>query len=220
MLNGLLGKKLGMTRIFTEDGRWIDVTLVEAGPCTVVQRKSQESDGYDSVQLGFGEINERRLTKPLRGHFAKNGVRPKRTLREFRVDKTSELKPGDEVRVDIFQTGDVVDVSGTSKGKGFAGGIKRHGWKGGPATHGSNSHRGPGSIGQSADPGRVIKGKNLPGHMGSERVTTQNLEVVDVDASKNLLVVRGCVPGAPGGLVTVKKSVKAAVAAGSRKGAK
>jgi len=220
MLNGLLGKKLGMTRIFTEDGRWVEVTILEAGPCTVVQRKRQDSDGYDSVQLGFGDVSERRLTKPLRGHFEKNGVAPKRALREFRVDKASELKPGDEVRVDIFQAGDIVDVSGTSKGKGFAGGIKRHGWKGGPATHGSNFHRAPGSIGQSADPGRVIKGKTMPGHMGSIRVTTQNLEVVDVDAAKNLLVVRGAIPGAPGGLVMVKKSVKAAAAASSRKGAK
>jgi large subunit ribosomal protein L3 len=220
MLNGILGKKLGMTRIFTEDGRWVDVTILEAGPCTVVQRKRQDSEGYDSVQLGFGDVNERRLTKPLRGHFQKSGVAPKRALREFRVDKASELKPGDEVRVDIFQAGDIVDVSGTSKGKGFAGGMKRHGWKGGPATHGSNFHRAPGSIGQSADPGHVIKGKTMPGHMGNERVTTQNLEVVDVDAAKNLLVVRGAIPGAPGGLVMVRKSVKAAAAASSRKGAK
>lgn len=220
MLNGLLGKKLGMTRIFTEDGRWIDVTLLEAGPCMVVQRKNQDREGYDSVQLGFGDVSERRLTKPLRGHFAKNGLSPKRALREFRVDKSSELKPGDEVRVDIFQAGDIVDVSGTSKGKGFAGGMKRHGWKGGPGSHGSNFHRRPGSIGQSADPGRVIKGKTLPGQMGNVRVTTQNLEVVDVDASKNLLVVRGAIPGAPGGYVMVQKSVKAAASAASKKGAK
>jgi len=127
MLNGLLGKKLGMTRIFTEDGRWIDVTLVEAGPCTVVQRKTQNHEGYDSVQLGFGEVSERRLTKPLQGHFARVGVAPKRTLKEFRVEGNSELKPGDEIRVDIFQAGDRVDISGTSKGKGFQGGQKRHG---------------------------------------------------------------------------------------------
>jgi len=220
MLNGMLGKKLGMTRIFTEDGRWIDVTLVEAGPCTVVQRKTQDREGYDSVQLGFEDVAERHLTKPLTGHFAKAGVRPQRKLREFRVEKANPLKPGDEIRVDIFQAGDRVDVCGTSKGKGFAGGIKRHGWSGGPGTHGSNFHRRPGSIGQSADPGHVIKGKTLPGHMGAERVTTQNLEVVDVDVAKNLLVVRGCVPGAPGGYVIVKKSVKAAPAAGSKKGAK
>jgi len=231
MLNGLLGKKLGMTRIFTEDGRWIDVTLVEAGPCLVVQRKTQDKEGYDAVQLGYGDVSERKLTKPLKGHFAKTGVAPKRTLREFRVEKASELKAGDEIRADIFKTGDRVDVVGTSKGKGFQGGIKRHGWGGGPGSHGSNFHRRPGSIGQSADPGRVLKGKTLPGHMGSERVTTQNLEIVDVDMDKNLLVVRGAVPGANGGYVVVKKTVKVvrvpkhvptpkAAASGARKGGK
>ena len=219
MLNGLLGRKLGMTRIFTEDGRWIEVTLLEAGPCTVVQRKTQGREGYSAVQLGFGEAEERRVKKPQRGHFAKQGVSPKHTLREFRVGEDDELEPGDEVRVDIFEAGDRVDVSGTSKGKGFAGGVKRHGWSGGPATHGSNFHRRPGSIGQSADPGRVIKGRTMPGHMGNARVTTQNLEVVDVNVDKNLLVVRGAVPGANGGLVTVRKSVKALLASG-KKGAK
>jgi large subunit ribosomal protein L3 len=219
MLNGLLGKKLGMTRIFTEDGRWIEVTLLEAGPCLVVQRKTQEHEGYDAVQLGFGDANERRLTKPLLGHFKKAGVAIKRALREFRVEKDNGLKPGDEIRVDIFKAGDRVDVSGTSKGKGFAGGIKRHHWSGGPGTHGSNFHRRPGSIGQSASPGHVLKGKTLPGHMGDERVTTQNLEVVNVDPTKNLIAVRGSVPGAPGGLIVVKKSVKV-VTHGSKKGAK
>jgi len=215
VLSGLLGKKLGMTRVFTEDGRWIEVTLLEAGPCTVVQRKTLEKEGYDAVQLGFGEVKEHRVTKPVQGHFAKNGVTPKRTLREFRVTTDSSLKPGDEVRADIFQTGDRVDVSGTSKGKGFAGGIKRFSWSGGPATHGSNFHRGPGSIGQSASPGKVIKGKSLPGHMGNAGVTTQNLEVVNVDTDKNLIVVRGSVPGANGGFVVVKKSVKFASGAKS-----
>lgn len=219
MLNGILGKKLGMTRIFTEDGRWIEVTLLEAGPCLVVQRKTQEREGYEAVQLGFGDANERRLTKPLLGHFKKAGVAIKRTLREFRVDKDNVLKPGDEIRVDIFKAGDRVDVSGTSKGKGFAGGIKRHHWSGGPGSHGSNFHRRPGSIGQSASPGHVIKGKTLPGHMGDERVTTQNLEVVNVDPTKNLIAVRGSVPGAPGGLIVVKKSVKV-LARASKKGAK
>ena len=219
MLNGLLGKKLGMTRIFTEDGRWIEVTLLEAGPCMVVQRKTQAQEGYDAVQIGYGEANKRRLTKPLQGHFRKAGVPPRRALREFRVERDSALKPGDEVRVDIFKAGDRVDVSGTSKGKGFAGGIKRHAWSGGPGTHGSNFHRAPGSIGASADPGRVIKGKTLPGHMGNEGVTTQNLEVVNVDPTKNLIVVRGSVPGAPGGLVVVKKTVKVGTRS-SKKGAK
>ncbi|HOZ47667.1 MAG TPA: 50S ribosomal protein L3 [Candidatus Hydrogenedentes bacterium] len=208
MVKGMLGKKLGMTRIFAEDGCWIEVTLLEAGPCTVVQRKTRETDGYDAVQIGFGDVKEGRCTKPLRGHFARAGLSPKRYLREFRVADDSELKPGDEVRVDIFRVGDHVDVSGTSKGKGFAGVIKRHKFQGGPGTHGSNFHRAPGSIGQSADPSKVIKGKRLPGRMGNQRITTQNLEVVKVDADKNLIVVRGCVPGANGGMVVVRESVK------------
>lgn len=210
MVNGLLGKKLGMTRVFTEDGRWIEVTVLEAGPCTVIQRKTKDKDGYDSVQLGFGELKESRCTKPLQGHFKKGGVGPKRTLREFRVDVGSELKPGDEITADIFHAGDRVDVFGTSKGKGFAGVIKRHGHSGGPGGHGSHFHRAPGSIGMSADPARVLKNTKLPGHMGNERVTVQNLEVVDVDASKNLLLVRGSIPGATGGVVTVSMSVKGA----------
>lgn len=208
MVRGMLGKKLGMTRLFTEDGRWVDVTLLEAGPCLVVQRKTQETDGYEAVQVGYGDVAERRCTKPQRGHFAKAGVAPKRYVREFRVDKGDGLKPGDEIRADIFNVGDRVDVSGTSKGKGFAGVTKRHGMKGGPETHGSNFHRRVGSIGSSADPSKVFKGKRLPGRMGNERITTQNLEIVTVDASKNLLVVRGCVPGANGGMVVLRQSVK------------
>ena len=210
MVNGLLGRKLGMTRVFTAEGLWLDVTLVEAGPCTVVQRKTEDHDGYEAVQVGFGERKERRTTKPLLGHFKKSGVPAKRLLREFRVEANSELKPGDEIRTDIFKTGDRVDVSGTSKGKGFAGVIKRHGFKGGPGGHGSHLHRAPGSIGQSADPAKVYKGKRMPGHMGNVRKTTQNLEVVDVDPDKNLLVVRGAVPGANGGFVVVRHSVKGA----------
>jgi large subunit ribosomal protein L3 len=210
MLNGLLGKKLGMTRMFTEDGRWMDVTLVEAGPCTVVQRKTQGKEGYDAVQVGYGELKKSRINKPTSGHFAKANVAPKRTLREFRIEAASELKPGDEIRADIFQAGDRVDVSGETKGKGFAGVMKRHGYHGGPGGHGSNFHRAPGSIGQSADPAEVIKNKGLPGHMGTNRVTVQNLEVLNVDVEKNLVVVRGCIPGANGGMVLVKKSVKGA----------
>ncbi|MDQ1257034.1 MAG: large subunit ribosomal protein [Candidatus Hydrogenedentes bacterium] len=210
MVMGILGKKLGMTRIFTEDGRWIEVTLLEAGPCPVVQRKTFDTDGYDAVQVGFGEIKEKRCKKPLRGHFAKTGIAPRRHLREFRVEVSDELKPGDELRADMFKAGDRVDVCGTSKGKGFAGCHKRHAFAGGPGTHGSNFHRAPGSIGQSADPSKVVKGKRLPGHMGDVRITTQNLEVVNVDAAKNLIAVRGCVPGANGGLVVVRQSVKSA----------
>lgn len=210
MTTGLIGKKLGMTRIFTEDGRWIDVTVLEAGPCTVVQRKTLDKDGYDAVQIGFGEVKETRCNKPLSGHFAKAGLSPKRTLRELRIEESSELKMGDEIKADIFSLGDRVDVSGTSKGKGFAGVMKRHGYHGGPGTHGSNFHRRPGAIGQSADPARVFKGKGMPGHMGNRKVTVQNLEIVTVDADRNLLIVRGCVPGANGGVVMVNKSVKGA----------
>lgn len=208
----LLGRKIGMTRVFTQDGRWIDVTLLEAGPCTVVQRKTETKDGYDAVQVGFGAVKEKRCPKPQLGHFAKAGVPPARTLREFRIANASELKPGDQIRVDIFQKGDHVDISGTSKGRGFAGVHKRHGFAGGPGGHGSTFHRRPGAIGQSATPSRTFKNLRMPGHMGSERITTQNLEVIDVDAANNLLIVRGCVPGANGGLVEVKKSVKAAAA--------
>lgn len=210
MVRGMLGKKLGMTRVFTADGRWIDVTLLEAGPCTVVQRKKRDRDGYEAVQVGFGEAKVRRCAKPLQGHFAKAGVAPKRVLREFRVEESDELKPGDEVRADIFHVGDRIDVSGTSKGKGTAGVMKRHGMKGGPGTHGSTFHRRPGSIGASADPSHVNKGTRMGGHMGCDRVTTQNLEVINVDAAKNLLVVRGSVPGAKGGVVVVQQSVKQA----------
>ncbi len=205
---GLLGRKLGITRVFLNDGRWVEVTLLQAGPCTVVQRKTKDNDGYEAVQAGFEDVKEKRCTKPLNGHFKKSGVPPKRVLREFRVDGAEELKPGDEIRLDMFKAGDRVDVSGTSKGKGFQGVQKRHAFSGGPGTHGSNFHRAPGSIGQSAYPSKVIRGKRMPGRMGNARVTTQNLEVVDVDPEKNLLVIRGSVPGARGGLVVVEHSVK------------
>lgn len=208
MLNGILGRKLGMTCIFTEDGRWIDVTLVKAGPCTVIQRKTQDSDGYEAVQVGFEDKKEKNVNKPMTGHYAKSGASPKSVLREFRVDAANELKAGDEITSEIFKTGDRVDVQGTSKGKGFAGAIKRHGFGGGPGGHGSHFHRAPGSIGQSADPAKVYKGKRMPGQMGNRKVTTHNLEIVDVDTEKNLIVVRGAVPGANGGLVVVKTSVK------------
>lgn len=210
MVNGLLGRKLGMTRVFTADGRWVSVTLVEAGPCTVIQKKTQDSDGYDAVQVGFGEVKESRVNKPVSGHFAKAGQAPRRVLKEFRVAADSSLNVGDEIRNDIFKAGDRVDVCGTSKGKGFAGVIKRHGMAGGPGAHGSHFHRAPGSIGQSADPSKVYKGKRLPGRMGNVQRTTQNIEIVDVDAEKNLILLRGPVPGANGGLVVVKHSTKGA----------
>jgi len=208
MVDGLIGKKLGMTRLFTDDGRWIDVTVLEAGPCTVVQRKTKDRDGYDAVQLGFGEVKEARCNKPLKGHFAKAGVAPKKALQEIRVAEDVALNPGDEIKADIFATGERVDISGVSKGKGFQGVVKRHHFAGGPGAHGSTFGRAPGAIGQRMTPARVYPGKKLPGRMGDKRVTVQNLEVINVDAERNLVLVRGCVPGANGGLVTVRKSVK------------
>lgn len=208
MVSGMLGKKVGITRIFAEDGRWLTVTVLEVGPCTVVQRKTSDKDGYEAVQLGLGAKREKLFTKPELGHFKAAGVEPKRHLREFPVDPTDALKPGDEIRADIFKAGDHVDVAGTSKGKGYQGVQKRHGFRGGPAGHGSMFHRRPGSIGQSSDPAKVFKGMRMAGHMGDRRITTQNLEVVRVDADKNLVLVRGSVPGANGGLIELKKSVK------------
>jgi len=199
-----------MTRVFTPDGRWIEVTLVQAGPCTVVQRKTADNDGYDAVQLGFEEAKESRTTKPELGHFKKAGVSAKRVLREFALDNASELKPGDTVGTEVFKAGDRVDVSGTTKGRGFAGVHKRLGYQGGPGSHGSNFHRRPGSIGQSAEPSEVYKGKGMPGHMGAVKRTTVNLEIIDIDAEKHLLAVRGAIPGATGGLVVVRHSVKGA----------
>ncbi len=208
MVRGLIGRKIGMTRVFTEDGRWVPVTVLEAGPCTVVQRKTVEKDGYEAVQLGFDAMKERRCTRPMLGHFKKAGLAPERTLRELRLDASEALKSGDEVRADLFRPGDRVDVTGTSKGKGFAGVQKRHHFRGGPASHGSMSHRRPGSIGASSDPSKVVKGMRMAGHMGSGRVTARNLEVVQVDPEKNLVLVRGCVPGANGGIVVLKKTRK------------
>lgn len=210
MVNGILGKKVGMTRVFTDDGRWIEVTVVEAGPCTVVQRKTAERDGYEAVQLGFGAIKEQRCTKPEAGHFKAQGVELHRTLREFRIPADSELKPGDTIKADLFAPGDRVDVSGTSKGKGFAGVIKRYGFGGGPGGHGAHFHRAPGAVGQSTDPAKIYKSKKMPGRMGNERVTVQNLEIVSVDQEKNLLLVRGAIPGANGGVVQVAKAAKGA----------
>ena len=208
MQTAILGKKLGMTRVFTEDGRWIDVTLVEAGPCTVVQRKTSEKDGYEAVQLGYGEKNAKQTTKPAAGHFKKAGVTPKKVLREYRVKSDDALKVGDVIKVEMFQVGERVDVVGTSKGRGTAGLHKRHHFRGGPGTHGSNFHRRAGSIGSSADPSKTMKGIRMAGHMGDCRVTIQNLEVIKVDAEKNLIAVRGCVPGANGGMVELTKTVK------------
>ena len=208
MQKAILAKKLGMTQIFDETGRVIPVTVVEAGPNAVVQKKTVENDGYDAVQVGFVDLKEKKATKPVKGHFAKAGVTPKRFVRELRLDDVSGLNVGDEIKADIFEAGDKVDVAGISKGKGYAVTIKRWGQHRGPMTHGSGYHRGPGSMGMCSDPGRVFKGKRLPGHMGVERVTIQNLAVVRVDAEKNIVLIKGGVPGPKGGLLIIKNTVK------------
>lgn len=207
MLKAILGKKIGMTQIFAEDGTVIPVTVVEAGPCVVVQTKSAEKDGYSAVQLGFGDIREKLVNKPRMGHFKKAGVPVKRYLREFRTDEALEI--GQELKADVFETGDKIDVTGISKGRGFKGVIARWGQHRGPMTHGSRYHRRPGSMGACSYPGEVFKGKRLPGHAGVQKVTIQNLQVVLVEADKNLLLVKGAVPGANGQLLSIKKSVKA-----------
>jgi large subunit ribosomal protein L3 len=207
MTNGLLGRKLGMTQVFDETGKLIPVTVIEAGPCRVVQIKTLERDGYEAVQLGFGETSERKLTKAQLGHLKKAQAPPCRWLREFK--KVGELTVGQIIKADIFQKGDWVDVQGISKGKGFQGVIKRHHYAGGPETHGHMFHRAPGSIGSSSFPSRVWKGKGLPGHMGNERVTVQHLKVVETRPDENILLVQGAVPGARGGLLVVTKSKKA-----------
>lgn len=209
MAIGVVGRKCGMTRVFTENGASIPVTVVEVTPNRVTQIKTGETDGYEAVQVTVGERRATRVTKPQSGHFAKAGVAAGRTVREFRA-AAGELVAGVEVTVGIFEAGQIVDVTGTSKGKGFAGVIKRWNFKMQDATHGNSlSHRAPGSIGQNQSPGRVFKGKKMAGHMGAERVTVQNLEVVRVDAEKNILLIKGAVPGAPGSDLIVRPAVKA-----------
>jgi len=203
----ILGKKVGMTQVFAENGESVPVTVIEAGPCVVIQKKISEQDGYNAVQLGFGEKRENLFNKPQKGHYAKAGVKPRRYLREVRVEDAAGYEVGQEINVDIFAPGERVDVVGISKGKGFTGGIKRHGFHRGPMTHGSKYHRRPGSLGPKG-PARVFKGRKLPGHHGAERVTVQNLEVIRVEAGQNLLAIRGAVPGPRGGLLTIKRSVK------------
>ena len=206
MKKAILGKKIGMTQIFDEKGVAIPVTVIEAGPCTVVQVKTKDADGYEAIQLGFGEVKEKKLIKPMKGHFTKANVTPKKHLSEFRLDEIS-YNVGDEIKADIFSVGETVDVTGTSKGKGFQGVIKRHGQSRGPMGHGSMYHRRPGGLG-ATDPARVFKGRKLPGRFGGSRVTVQNLKIVKVDPEKNLLLIRGAVPGVKGGLVIVRDSVK------------
>ncbi len=204
MVSTILGRKIGMTQVWDEDDNVVPVTVILAGPCTVSQVKTKETDGYDAVQIGFGDIKAKKVNKPMAGHFAKAGVEPMRYLREVRVEDASEYKPGDQVTVADFADVKAVDVIGTSKGKGFQGTIKRWNFSRGPMTHGSRNQRKPGSIGQCAYPARVRKGLHMAGHMGDERVTVKNLKLVRVDADQNLLLVKGAVPGAKNALVQVR----------------
>jgi len=204
MINSILGRKVGMTQVFKDDGTVVPVTVVEAGPVVITQLRFPEKEGYAAVQVGFGDVNPKRVTKPISGHFAKANVSPKRYLREFRVDDLSGLEVGQEIKADIFRPGDKVSVTGVSKGKGFAGAVKRWHFHGGPKTHGSMIHRKPQS-GGATDAARTFKGVRRPGRMGGQTVTTAGLEIVRVDAEKNLLLIKGAVPGANGGLVVVKK---------------
>ncbi len=205
-MKAILGKKLGMTQVFDEKGLLIPVTVIEAGPCTVVEKRTLDRDGYLALQLGFGFVKERSVTKPLAGQFKKKGIKPLRHLREFRVESGETLDVGDEVKVDVFRPGDYVDVTGRSIGKGFAGSIKRHNFRRGPSSHGSKYHRGPGSL-QARDAARVWKGRKMPGHMGDETVTVKRLRVVSVDPEKNLMLVSGSVPGTRGSLVRIKEAL-------------
>jgi large subunit ribosomal protein L3 len=209
MEKAIIGKKAGMTQIFDDKGKVIPVTVIEAGPCIVVQKKTIDTDGYNSIQLGFEDIKERKLTKPELGHIKKAGVTAKKHLKEFRLDDTSALSIGDELKADVFAPGDKIDVTGVSRGKGFAGVIKRHGAGRTPTSHGGGPvHRHAGSMGSGTDPSRIFKGKIGAGHMGSERVTIQNLDVVKVDPELNMIAVRGAIPGPKGGIVYLKNTVK------------
>lgn len=208
MKKAILGKKVGMTQMFLSDGTMIPVTVIEAGPCPVVQKKTVGTDGYNAVQVGFSTIRERLVNKPLAGHFAKANIKPLRYMRELKLDDADSYEVGQVIKADLFAVGDRVDISGRSKGKGFQGVIKRHNQARGRMTHGSHYHRRVGSMSANSSPSRVFKTKKLPGHMGAENVTIQNLEIVRVDAERNLLLVKGAVPGPKGGLVTVKSSVK------------
>ena len=210
MQKGIIGKKLGMTQIFDENGKVVPVTVVEAGPCTVVQKKTVESDGYVAVQLGYGDISAKKVSKPAKGHFDKADVAPKRTLREFRLDDISAINVGDILKADVFAVGDRIDVVGTSKGKGYAGAIKRWNQHRLRESHGTGPvARHAGSMGSCSTPSRVFKGKRLPGHLGAERVTIQNLKVVKVDAENNLIAIKGAIPGPKGSVVCISDSVKA-----------
>ncbi len=209
MKKAIMAKKVGMTQIFTEKGTLIPVTVLEAGPCVVIQKKTTENDGYEAIQVGFTDAKEKHVSKPMKGHFDKAGVTAKKYLKEFRLEDTSAYEIGAELKADVFAAGDKVDVSGVSKGKGFQGTIKRYNAQRGPMGHGSKSHRVVGSMSSGTTPGRVKKNKKMPGHMGHVNVTIQNIEVVRADAEKNLLLVKGAVPGPKGAVLVIKDSVKA-----------
>lgn len=208
MKKAIIGRKVGMTQLFTADGKMLPITVIEAGPCPVVQKKTVEHDGYEALQVGFAPIREKLVTKPMLGHFKKASVGAHRYVKEIKLDNAAEYEAGQVITVDMFETGDKVDVTGKSKGKGFQGVIKRWNQSRGRMTHGSRYHRRVGSMSACSYPGEVFKHKNLPGHMGSERITVQNLEVVRVDAERNLLLIKGAIPGAKGSLVVVKSTVK------------
>lgn len=210
MALGILGKKLGMTHIFNQEGNFVPVTVVEAGPCPVLQVKTKDIDGYTAIQIGFNEKKESRTTKQLIGHFKKSSVKPQRFLKEFRLDAVDQYKLGQQILVDIFEIGDCVDVIGTSIGKGFQGGVKRWHWRGGPDSHGSMHHRAVGSIGASSDPSHTYRGQHLAGRLGNAQVTIQNLEIIKVDKDNNLLAIKGAVPGPDGGMLIIRKAKKKA----------
>ncbi|MCY6957360.1 50S ribosomal protein L3 [Clostridium brassicae] len=209
MKKAIIGRKLGMTQIFDENGKVIPVTVVEAGPCAVVQKKSEEKDGYNAIQIGFGEIREKLVNKPVKGHFAKAGVALKRIVKEFRLENIDEYEVGNEIKADVFVAGDKVDVSGVSKGKGFQGTIKRWNMHRGPMAHGSKYHRAVGSMGASSFPSRTFKNKKMPGHMGNKKTTVLNLQVVKVMPEKNVILIKGGIPGPNKGYVVIKDTVKA-----------
>jgi len=209
MQKAIIAKKIGMTQVFADNGILIPVTVLEAGPCVVTQKKTVENDGYDAIQVGFGEIKAKKVNKPMKGQFDKAGVEPKKVLKEFRLEDTSAYEVGAEIKADVFAAGDKVDVTGISKGKGYQGPIKRHGQSRGPMAHGSKFHRAVGSLSSATTPGKVKKGKKMAGQMGRVRVTIQNLEIVRADAEKNLLLIKGAVPGNKGTVVVIKDSVKA-----------
>jgi large subunit ribosomal protein L3 len=204
MVTTILGRKLGMTQVWSDDDKLVPVTVIEAGPCVVTQVKTEKKDGYRAIQIGFGDIEERKVNKPMAGHFDKAGVDAKRFLAEVRLDEGDEFKAGSAITVEAFADAKSVHVSGVSKGKGFAGAMKRHNFSGGPGGHGSHSHRQPGSVGQCATPSRIFRGKKMAGHMGTDTVTVRNLDVVKIDAEQNLLLVKGAVPGAKGALLTIR----------------